>query len=393
MRLLFLSNWYPYPPDNGSKIRIHNLLRGLSENHEVTLVSFCDQNSPDLSSSRDGSLKAIMTIPTKDYNATSFAAVIGFFNRKPRVLVDRYVREMDSQITNEINSGNYDLIIASQIYMAAYLEQPRNIPAIFDEVEVGIFKDAVLKSRHKASRIRNQLTLWKLERYFQNLFAHFSACTVVSELEKRILTEMVPEYNSIEVIPNGIDLTSYRDIHLEPKKNQMIFFGSLTYRPNYEAMLWFTELVLPMISNAIPGAELTITGQISDHQLPDSRRINLTGYVKDVRPLIASSWLSVVPIFSGGGTRMKILEAFALRTPVITTSKGAEGLDVSTDVHLLVADTEEEYAKHTIRLLNDEDLRKRLVENAFQLVEDKYDMSVIMPKVDNLIERMVNIPS
>jgi glycosyltransferase involved in cell wall biosynthesis len=334
-----------------------------------------------------------MTIPTKDYNATSFAALIGFFNRKPRVLVDRYVQEMDIQITNEINSGNYDLIIASQIYMAAYLDQPRKVPAIFDEVEVGIFKDAILESRHKALKIRNQLTLWKLERYFQNLFAHFSACTVVSELEKRILKEMVPEYNSIEVIPNGINLTSYHEIHFEPKKNQIIFSGSLTYRPNYEAMLWFTELVLPKISSAIPGAELMITGQSSGHQLLDSRRIILTGYVEDVRPLIASSWLSVVPIFSGGGTRMKILEAFALRTPVIATSKGAEGLDVSPEVHLLIADTEDEFAQQTIRLLNNNDLRMSLIENAFQLVQEKYDMSVIMPRIDNLIERVVNIPS
>ena len=393
MRILFLSNWYPFPPDNGSKIRIHNLISGLAEKHEVTLISFIDPILSDLEGPIGVSCDAIYLIPKKEYNATSFASLLGLFDRKPRVLVDRYMAEMDHRIQDEIYNGNHDLIIASQIFMAAYLDKPRSIPAIFDEVEVGVFENAVLNSTNKVNKLRHQLTLWKMGAYFQYLFSHFSACTVVSEAEKMMLKEMVPEYNSVEVIPNLVDLSGYRDIHVKPNKNQLIFTGSFTYRPNYEAMLWFINLVFPKISSEIPEVKLTITGDSSNHQLPDTNRINLTGYVEDARPLIASSWLSLVPIFSGAGTRLKILEAFALRTPVVATSKGAEGLDVTSDMHLLIADTQEDFAEQTIRLLRDEELRKRLVANAFQLVQDKYDSAVIMPKFMNLIEQVVKVPS
>jgi glycosyltransferase involved in cell wall biosynthesis len=105
--------------------------------------------------------------------------------------------------------------------------------------------------------------------------------------------------------------------------------------------------------------------------------------------LIASSWVSLVPIFTGGGTRLKILEAFALKTPVIATSKGAEGLEVVHDEHLLIANSPEEYTQQTLRLLQDEQLREKLVSKAYKLVEEKYDWAVIMPKFINLVDQVV----
>lgn len=228
--------------------------------------------------------------------------------------------------------------------------------------------------------------------YYKNLFPHYSACTVVSELEKKRLIRMVPGYKPIEVIPNGVDLSYYRDIQNNPKPNQLIFTGSFAYRPNYEAMEWFMSYVFPEILSQNPETQLTITGDSSNRQLTNTKHVNFPGHVDDVRPLIASSWISLVPIFTGGGTRLKILEAFALQTPVVATSKGAEGLDVATDVHLLIADTPEEYAEQTLRLLQDERLRERLVINAYKLVEEKYDWAVIMPKFMRLIQQVANSP-
>ena len=132
-----------------------------------------------------------------------------------------------------------------------------------------------------------------------------------------------------------------------------------------------------------------ITGNHGGKKLSDDPNISLVGYVDDIRPLIASSWISLAPIFSGGGTRLKILEAFGLRTPVIATSKGAEGLEVQHEKHLLIADTAETFAQETIRLLNDDELRSELTSNAYQLVKEKYDWQVIIPKFLSLIENAV----
>jgi glycosyltransferase involved in cell wall biosynthesis len=389
LRILFLSNWFPYPPDNGSKIRIFNLINGLAQQHEVTLISFVDSESKQMDEF-EAPCDRILTISKRDYDATSVRAIMGLFNRQPRVLVDRYMPEMNERIQDEITHGNHDLIIASQIYMAAYLDKPRNIPAIFEEVEIGVFEDAVTSSTSLPSKFRHQLTLMKMESYYRNLFRHFSACTVVSNNEKKMLNGMVPGYNPIEIIPNGVDLDFYREFHTDPNPGQLIFTGSFTYRPNYEAMDWFVKSVFPEIRSQVSEVQLIITGDSSNRQLPDTNNVRLTGYVDDIRPLIASSWISLVPIFTGGGTRLKILEAFALRTPVIATSKGAEGLDVTNDVHLLIADTPDEFAEQTLRLLRDEELRELLVSNAYQLIEEEYDWGVIMPKFIRLIDRVMD---
>lgn len=390
MRILFLSAWFPYPADNGSKLRIFNLLSGLSSKHEITLLSFVDDPGKAQVNGLKEICDSVRAIPNKEYNAHSRRALLGFLGRKPRVLADRYVPEMNEMIQEEISSGTYQLVIASQSYMADYLIHNSEIPAIFEEVEVGVFTDAVRSGDNWFHQSRQQLTLTKLQSYLRTLLPRFSMSTVVSEKEKELLQSLVPGYPAIEVIPNGINLDAYTDIDVEPQPGKLVFTGSLTFSPNYQGMQWFTGRVLPQIIEAYPEVKLTITGKTDGINLPGGKHVQLAGYIDDVRPMIASSWASIAPIFSGGGTRLKILEAFGLRTPVIATSKGAEGLDVEHEKHIIIADSEDEFVKETIRLLNDADLRQELIDNAFQLVSEEYDWKVIMPRFLSLIEESIN---
>jgi glycosyltransferase involved in cell wall biosynthesis len=110
--------------------------------------------------------------------------------------------------------------------------------------------------------------------------------------------------------------------------------------------------------------------------------------VPDVRPLIASATVSVAPILTGGGSRLKILEAMALRTPVVATSKGAEGLDVQHGEHLLIADTPDEFAKATLNLIRQSELRDHLCENAYQLVREKYNWEAVLPEFLQIVDRV-----
>ena len=391
MRILFLSDWFPFPPDNGSKLRIFNLISGLAELHEITLLSFSDDPHRTNVKELQKICKSVQILPTRNYHAGSRRAVLGLLGRKPRVLADRFVPEMDQLIQKEISSGDHDLVIASQIYMADYILNSARIPAIFEEAEVGVFTDAVQDAENLVRKTRNQLTLSKLKSYFQDLLPKFAFSTVVSETEKELLQDLIPEYKATEVIPNGVSLANYREVSEQPQQGKLIFTGALTFAPNYHAMQWFTGQVLPLISEANPEVQLTITGTHGGKNLPGGQNVNLIGYVDDIRPLIASSWISIAPIFSGGGTRLKILEAFGLQTPVITTTKGAEGLDVQHENQLLIADTVESFTRETIRLLNNAGLRQELVSNAYRLVLEKYDWSVIMPKILSLVDKAVFI--
>jgi len=127
--------------------------------------------------------------------------------------------------------------------------------------------------------------------------------------------------------------------------------------------------------------------------LPEREGVFLTGMVEDVRPYIARGWLSIVPLQTGGGTRLKILESMALRTPVVSTTKGAEGLDVQPGEHLLVADDPQEFTAAVLRILHAPVLRQQLVEKSFDLVQERYNWKTTKPKYLELVEQAAGISS
>jgi len=134
---------------------------------------------------------------------------------------------------------------------------------------------------------------------------------------------------------------------------------------------------------------LFITGDHAGKSLPPAGNVTLTGYVDDVRPLVARAWASIVPLRIGGGTRLKILEAMALGTPVVATSKGAEGLEVRHGKHLLIADGPAAFADEVMRLLRDAELRAALAANGRRLVAERYDWATVMPGFLELVEQCV----
>jgi glycosyltransferase involved in cell wall biosynthesis len=297
---------------------------------------------------------------------------------------------MVQQISRTIYSWEPDLVIASQDSTACYRNVFKNIPALFEEVEVGLFYDRYNNAKTLYDRVRNGLTWIKHRRYLVNLLHNFQACTVVSDIEKQLLLKICPHNSMTEIIPNCINLSEYESIEKSPRLDSLIFTGSFSYNPNYEAMVWFLEKVFPLIQINYTLLKLVITGNHQDRFLQPVSNVTLTGYVEDVRPLIARSSVSVVPILTGGGTRLKILEAMALHTPVVTTSKGAEGLDVKHGLNILIADTPDEFAGNIIKLINDPILGQRLANSAFQLVKEKYDWQVVIPRFINLVESTIN---
>jgi glycosyltransferase involved in cell wall biosynthesis len=156
-------------------------------------------------------------------------------------------------------------------------------------------------------------------------------------------------------------------------------------------MDWFLREIYPRVQARVPDVCLEITGDHADLPLPPATNVVRTGRVDDIRPLVAGATASLVPIRLGGGTRLKILEAMALDTPVIATAKGAEGLDVRHDEHLLIADTPEDYARAVVRVLVEPGLRERLTRNARLLVRAKYDWEVVLPDFQSLCESVAGL--
>ena len=387
MKILFLSRWFPWPTDNGSKLRIYNLLRGLAQKHEVTLISFSDSPEADSTAPELQAIcSEVQTVAWMPFQPKSKRSYVGFLKSTPRSLVDTFSPEMSRRIVNTLASDAFDLVIASQITMAHYRDCFGDTPALYEEVELGVFYEQYANASSWQSRIRNGLTWSKHRRYLAHQVRDFSACTVVSENERVLLADAAPGFEAVEVMPNCIELADYERRYVA-QPNSLIFTGPFGYHANYEAMQWFLSEAYPRVQAQIPEISLTITGDHRGLPLPPAQNVTLTGFVDDVHPLLAQSWISLAPLMTGGGTRLKILEAMASGVPVVSTTKGAEGLDVEPDVHLLVADDPAGFAQAIVRLCNDDDLRTRITNCAFALVRDQYTWSSRIDQFLALVER------
>ena len=395
MRILFLSLWFPFPPDNGSKMRIYNLLRALAQRHAITLLSFVGQGEPIQPDGLKGLCEVIRTVPWKPYQPTRWKALLGLFSPRPRFLVDTDSPAMRRLLHEELAQRDYDVIIGSQIGAAVYVAEAQGKAKVFEEVEVGSYLTR-LQTGQGLQRLRHAFTWAKHRRFLRGLIARFDACTVVSEVEERWLVAIGVNPDRLALIPNGVDLGWYSGVEPIPQADTLIFNGALTYFANYRAMAYFLERIYPLIRAECPQVRLAITGRtegVDIAALCADESVTFTGYVPDIRPLVAGSSVCIVPLLEGGGTRLKILEAMALGTPVVATSKGAEGLGATHGEHLLIADDPAEFARHTLALLRDAALRARLATNARAFVQARYDWEPIGRQFTALVESISSLRS
>lgn len=201
------------------------------------------------------------------------------------------------------------------------------------------------------------------------------AITVCSDVDRRAM----PVSGRVLVVPNGADVEK-RSACAPPEPPPVVLFhGQNTYGPNVEAAHVLASEVQPLLRAAIPDVRIRIVGR-TDHRVERLHRppmVTVTGFVEDIGEELDRAWVVIVPLRVGGGTRLKILEAFAHRVPVVSTGVGAEGLAVEHGRHLLIADDPMELAARTAELIRDRDLARRLTGAAFELVRTAYDWRTI----------------
>lgn len=394
MKILFNTPWFPTPPVNGSKIRIFNLIKSLAVKHKIDLISFIRDHELIDYKGIQPYCSTIKTVPYQEFHPNNVKALMGFLNPKPRSLVESYNRTFKNTLFHQLKTVNYDLAIFSEMSTASYLDIITEIPTIFEDVESGVFFDAYINADSLISRFRNKLTWIKYSSYLHKMSSYFSKLTVVSEIEKNYLTAQNINSGKIKVIPNGIDVDYFKITKPHTSHSrQIIYTGALTYKANMDAMLFFVKEIFPKILHQLPDIQLVITGStynVDIKPLINHPNIKFTGFVPDIRPVIADSWLSIVPLRIGGGTRLKILESMAMRTPVVSTTKGAEGLDISSEENILIGDTPIKFANHVIRLFNNPNLRNRLADKGRKLVEEHYNWDKIGAQFLNLSESVAS---
>ena len=228
--------------------------------------------------------------------------------------------------------------------------------------------------------------------YEQQITSRVDHCLTVSDLDRQALIREVPQAK-LSVIPNGVD-TQYFTPWPDPEdRHDLVYAGAMNYMPNIEAMEFFCGEVLPRVRKRIPTVRLFIVGYEPHRRvqaLASQDGVIVTGAVHDVRPYFARCAVFVVPLLSGGGTRIKILEALAMGRAVVSTTVGAEGLDLKDSAHLLIADRPEDFAERILDLLGNRALRSELGCRGREVVVEKYDWSAIAETLEGVYKEIVN---
>jgi len=269
----------------------------------------------------------------------------------------------------------------------------KGIPKVLDAIEVALALDAYKTETSFLRRIRKGLTWLKLRGYTKSLLQKADACTVPSEQERENLLEIIPGYKNLKVIPHSLDLSQYSGPYEAPYPNSLVYTGSFSYYANKDAAYYFLQDIYPEIKKMIPEATLKIIGNTNGAPLnewPVDDSVDFTGLLYDVRPPVAESWLSVVPLRVGAGTRLKIIESMALGTPVVSTSKGAEGLDVVNGENILIADTAIGFANAVVSIVSSPELRAKLSQNGKKLIEQKYSSEVMGSSFNEFLNEIVS---
>lgn len=333
---------------------------------EPAIASFCEQ---------------IHIVPKDPFSRSRVRMASRFLSLSP--IVATPFPEM-LRLTRELHAVRpFDVVISGTVIMASYALALSGVARILEEHNSGtrwMGERYHAQTKH-LQRIRCWMSWRKTMCYESRLFPHFDLVTMVSEQDAATSRSLVARgCPPVAVLPNGVDCAALRTGLTKPVPDTLVFSGALTYRANFEAMQYFLGEIYPLIRAARPSVTLRITGKsegVDLSTLPLDDSVTLTGYVEDIRHEIARSQVSVVPIRSGGGTRLKILEAMAIGTPVVSTIKGAEGIDVYNGEHLFLADDPKAFAYSTLRLLQDGTLREQVSLRARQLVEASYDWGSI----------------
>ena len=381
MRILFLSPRLCLPLVTGARIREYYLARALAAHAEVTYVSFIQPDFPappptDLSFFHD-----VRLVPLQGrYSPAKIAR--GIFDRRPLSVLNYTTPEMRSAVQAIARQEPFDLVHVESCHMVEYLSclekiWGRPVRAVHNwhniESEVMRRYSATVASLPK--KVYANLTARRLARLEDWILRTGFGHVVCSSREKDELLALAPAAR-FAVIENGVDTERYTPSAEATPRCRLVYVGTMDYYPNIEATTWFTRRVWPRVRERFPELRLTLVGgnpSAAVRELQNQPNVEVTGTVPDVRPYYRDALASIVPLHTGGGTRLKILEAMASGVPVISTTLGAEGLAVSPGKDIDIVDDEGGWLPALEALMSQERLRTDRVASALHLVRTSYN--------------------
>jgi polysaccharide biosynthesis protein PslH len=385
LRILWLKTGPLHPLDTGGKLRTYHMLRELAKSHDVTYLALCPlKTSPEVKSAAAEYSQQQVWVPWQapGKGSPKFFTSLAFnlFQSQPYVISRYHSPAMVKAIQKETQAGQHDLVVCDFLTPAVNLFSP-NAPAaktlLFQHnVESQIWQRLYQNQTNPIKRFYFRLQWQRLRHFEAKVSARFQGVVAVSDEDAAIFRQDFGLRNVLGSVPTGVDVDHFAAVPKAPQPGNLAFLGSMDWMPNMDAARWFVEEIFPLVKKSCPNTTFTIIGRNPPEKIKSmadqNPAIRVTGTVADVRPYLAQAEAMLVPLRVGGGTRIKIYEAMAAGIPVVSTRIGAEGLKVAHGENILLADRPEDFARETLRLLQNPDLRDLLSTRAQTLVREHF---------------------
>jgi len=385
-KLLFLSQTLPFPPDGGAAIRAYNVLRLLAREHDVTALCFYRRaTTPDLA----GSVAALRSIAStvevfpieQEHNRTRLAWDHGrsLVTGRAYTVYAYESAAFRAALLEQLRSTHFDLVHVESLDLSGYLPLLAEQTVILghQNVESALLRRRAANEPSVARReyLRHQARL--TEREERRWITHVALNVAVSDSDARDLAALAPAAQ-IVVVPNGVDVEKFAPA-ASTERSGIAFVGGMSWFPNADALEYFAQEILPIIRAKDSGVSVTWVGRASASEIERYARngIRLTGHVDSIQPFVDGAACYVVPLRIGGGTRLKILDGWAMGKAIVSTSIGCEGLDAIDGKNILIRDDPQSFAAAVIAVLRDSALRASLEREGRITAERTYSWEVI----------------
>lgn len=402
MRVLIITSTPPYPAQQGGALRVSGIVHGLHQHgHEVTLLCFVEEANPAKYAPLKAITQRIETVPMPARSKTDRLRDLAFSTR-PDIAGRLDSLDMRECLRRLIAEQDFDIIQFEGIEMAIYLPFVRELKdqkltraaLIYDSFNAEAALQRIIAAVEKRDikrlpmAIYSQIQAGRIGRFERQICQSADAVIAVSTEDATAMGECAAG-KPIHILASGIDTSEYatHPQKLDLGEQVLVFTGKMDYRPNVDAMLWFTGEVLPRVQARHPDVKLYIVGQ-KPHTLLDVLRtkpnIEITGWVPHVQPYLHAASIYVAPLRMGSGTRLKLLEAMASRCAIVATNIAATGLSDRVRAALCLADDAEAQAAAIARLLTNADERDQMGTQLQRLAEQEYDWRALTPALINI---------
>lgn len=388
MRMFFICQRVPFPPDRGDKITTFNEIRHLSTKHEVHVFCLADgrrdlDNIPGLRRYAE----SVTAVPVIGWTS-KLRALKAMFAGGPLSVAAFNEAKLHHAIGRKFAELQPDLIMIYSCNVAQYAEHFPQVPRImqFAELDSSRWGQFARRSRLPLRWVYaiEQRRFFAYERHIARTFSHALVCTAAEQRDFERLIPGVP----VSLVGNGVDLDYFRSRGVPKRPGSIVFTGVMDYFPNIDAVVWFCDKVLPIVQKQIPAADLTICGSrpaAAVRRLARRRGVTVTGRVPDTRPYLDGAEVFVAPLRMARGIQNKLLEALAMGLPCVASEAAATGTVVPNGEGILAADDPEEFAEHVVRLLRDGAFRAAMAGKARATAEANYRWDGQMACLDRVI--------